>query len=311
MLRETPQRNYNMLIDSINKLSELDFNMRKLQQETELKMPEMRYFIEDLSKYKEKFNLIIEEKEPHEKAADIGMATLRNEAEDIRGWAKTMLYFCNEIYALIDPETTDNTEAILKSEFPSIKILKQDRSLGDSDNAIEGDKHILIMHANYNYFINELVDDGEIFFLFSADERFYPGQLPIIEQEIKWMREHPAWNSWYIPQKNMYQFYPDEFHVIDFSKYFSKLQQFKFFRKVAEYKHGLPHHSGWNWRAFTPAIKSKASWFHYCFVKTSRPAFQFWRDQKEFKKYPKENFNNPISNWRNLPELNNKGDLIV
>ena len=52
--------------------------------------------------------------------------------------AKESLFFCEKVVCIIDPETTDKTESILRKEFPQIIIEYQDRSLGDSDDGHQG-----------------------------------------------------------------------------------------------------------------------------------------------------------------------------
>lgn len=59
------------------------------------------------------------------KPVEWGIVCARNEAEDIRGWAKTMLYFAENIICCVDPTSMDNTAFILETEFPEIQIVWQ------------------------------------------------------------------------------------------------------------------------------------------------------------------------------------------
>ena len=49
------------------------------------------------------------------KTVKIGLACIRNEEQAITGWAKQMEYFCEEIHALVDPDTNDKTLEIIES----------------------------------------------------------------------------------------------------------------------------------------------------------------------------------------------------
>lgn len=62
-----------------------------------------------------------------------GFCSIWNEEKCIRGWAKQLLALCEHVTAIVDPNTTDHTVNILKSEFPEVEILWQDRTLGDTD----------------------------------------------------------------------------------------------------------------------------------------------------------------------------------
>ena len=120
-----------------------------------------------------------------EKPIDVGFQCIWNEAPIIRGWARTMLYFCKRVYAIIDPETDDETEKILEEEFPEINILWQDPSLGDSTDRVKGPQGHLQMHENNNAFVKEYIKENEWMLFLAADERFHPSEFETIVQELE------------------------------------------------------------------------------------------------------------------------------
>lgn len=124
------------------------------------------------------------------KLIPIGLCTIRNEAQGIEGWAKMMLHFCDRVVALIDPHTSDNTEQILREKFPTVEIVFQDRSLGDSDDDTEGETHKTIMHANKSKWVQENIEDETWFMEMAADERFFPNYWEQLEQEIRFAQTH-------------------------------------------------------------------------------------------------------------------------
>ena len=119
-----------------------------------------------------------------------GFCVIRNEESCIRGWAKQNLLLCEHVVALLDPETTDKTEEILKTEFPQIEIIYQDRTLGDSDYGKEGKNKSLIHHNNLNKFVRERIQEGEWFMTTAADERFSKESIPTLLKDIEYAKLH-------------------------------------------------------------------------------------------------------------------------
>lgn len=124
------------------------------------------------------------------KALKKGFMTLRNEEMAVRGWAKTMLVFCDKVVAMIDPTTMDQTESILKSEFPEIEIQYQDRNLGDSDYEHQGPHKSFIMHNNQTKFVQEQIEDDEWFMFLGGDERIAFQDIPILLDDLKYAKKN-------------------------------------------------------------------------------------------------------------------------
>jgi len=231
------------------------------------------------------------------KAVKWGIGLARNEAEDIRGWAKTMLYFAEKVICIVDPATTDDTDKILRKEFPKINVIFQDRSLGDSDNQIIGRNKIMIAHKNLERVVNQYVKKGEWVFMLAPDERFNPNQWKDIDKMIKMIKKYQLAGSVSFP--SIHNFI-DENHCIDYYSHFrfGSLIQMRFMRRDEYWKKGGPPHSGYD--IPTPIFISPYPLYHYCWLKKTRKPFDTWRDNRDFKYYPTYFLKNPINNWRDL-----------
>ncbi len=124
------------------------------------------------------------------KAVRIGFSCIRNEEQAIAGWAKMMDYFCEEVYVILDPDTSDKTLDILLTLPYDIKISYQDKSLGDSDDGGLGPKHELTMHIEQNNFVKKNIKIGEWFLSIDCDERYHPHDWYRIMNELKFAELH-------------------------------------------------------------------------------------------------------------------------
>ncbi len=242
------------------------------------------------------------------KLINVGIITVRNEAEDIRGWAKEMLYFCKKVICVIDPETTDFTEQILRNEFPQIIIEYQDRSLGDSDEDHQGRDRKLICHANFEKYLKKYVSVGEWFMEMAPDERLDPNEFKLIETDLKYAIDHD-YEGLVFP--NYYTFKNDLETIIDWYAHFlyGQLNQSKFRVLKENYSKGLKPHSssiGFPEKRYD----TLAGFYHFCWVKDTRPPFGGWRDIQEYNTFKTKKHKCPFKDWKNMPELNNYGELI-
>lgn len=124
------------------------------------------------------------------KTVKIGFACIRNEEQAISGWAKQMEYFCEEIHAIIDPDTNDKTIEIIDNLPYDITISYQDKSLGDSDENGLGPKQELTMHMEETKFVRKHIPVGEWFLSIAADERFHPHDYYRIHNEVEFAKLH-------------------------------------------------------------------------------------------------------------------------
>ena len=124
------------------------------------------------------------------KTVKIGLACIRNEEQAITGWVKQMEYFCEEIHALVDPDTNDKTLEIIESLPYDITVSFQDKSLGDSDDGGLGPKQELSMHIAENNFVKKYIKVGEWFLTMAADERFHPHDYYRIHNEVEFAKLH-------------------------------------------------------------------------------------------------------------------------
>lgn len=242
------------------------------------------------------------------KLIDVGLIAMRNEAEDIIGWAKESLFFCKKVIALIDPETTDNTEQILRDRFPSIIIEYQDRTLGDSDDGNEGTDRNMICHANYTAGLKRYVKPGEWVMEMAPDERLVPAEFNLILNDLKFLQENGydglVFPSYFTPRGDLN-------HVVDWYALFlwGALKQIKFWQYKEGYMKNKNPHS--DQRKFCVNFSDTiAGFYHFCYVKNSRVPFGGWRDKQKFKHLPIVEHENPFIDWREMPELNDQGELI-
>lgn len=253
----------------------------------------------------------------HTRYIDVGFHNALDEEEVVRGWAKLLLFFSKEVYILIDPDTTDNTEKILRDEFPQIHIRFQDLNLGDSNYYHQGPKKHLRMHMNSTHFVNNEIKDGQWIFYFAADERFHPDDLIKINKTIKIAQEN---NLDGVMIRKMKEFLT-ETECVELSKYFTVTQS-KFFKKPTQkWIHNPKPHSGMSW---FPSRKKRKDLFvplyHYPQYKNKQKLWDNWvykgynttfkRLQKKFGIIPLHTPSKPILKWKEYPYLNNEGKLI-
>lgn len=232
------------------------------------------------------------------KPVEWAIRTVRNEAEDIVGYIRQADYFCEKIVILVDPESWDNTYDIIKYRFPKVILLRQDRTLGDSDNNKKGPEGNLIAHLNQEWAVNRYVKDGQWVMKSAPDERFDPKRWKILAEEIRTVRRLGMAKG--IMFTTMHNFYPDDSHCIDFYSggNWGSYSYIQFFEKSGHWVKGGPPHSGSSlpfrlWWSLEP-------FYHYNFIKKTRIAFGLWRDVFRFRDLPRYELKNPIPNWREL-----------
>jgi hypothetical protein len=237
-----------------------------------------------------------------------GFGTIRNEEKCIRGWAKLMLLFCDKVTALIDPQTSDNTEKILKTEFPEIICEYQDRRLGDSDYGKEGKMKSLIMHNNHTKFVHERLEENEWFMTIAADERYSLESISALQDDLRYAQKHhfgaiaserlyeplPLEASQIIRNANStYAFdisvesfpQPNLFHyVVDYHDYC--LRHVRIEQKTPNWEHKPGPHQGYSERCNT--LVSAVPLWHFHRLKfeclNATDWRDFWHRLDEFKK---------------------------
>lgn len=127
---------------------------------------------------------------PYKKPIRVGFACVRNEEKCIEGWIKQADYFCEEVYVIIDPDTSDKTLDIIHQLPYSVNILYQDKSLGDSDDSGIGPRRMLTMHMEQNNFVDKYIKMDEWFLSIDCDERFHPHDYYRIIKELKIAKLH-------------------------------------------------------------------------------------------------------------------------
>jgi len=233
------------------------------------------------------------------KCVEWAIVCARNEAEDIRGWAKTCLYFAQKVLCVVDPATSDNTAAALQKEFPTVRVAWQDRSLGDSDNDTKGEKKQLICHANFERAINENMRPGEWVLMLAPDERFRPDQWEAIAKMVKMVRESDLAGGITFP--SIHNFITETACIDYYHTFrFGALTQLKFMQYTGAWRKGHTPHSGYD---LPPRLfVSPFPMYHYCWLKTTRVPYGTWRDNQTYREYPRYFLPNPIQNWRDLSD---------
>ncbi len=127
---------------------------------------------------------------PYKKPVRVGFTCVRNEEKSIAGWIKQADYFCEEVYVIIDPDTTDKTLDIIHDLPYNVNILYQDKSLGDSDDGGLGPRRMLTMHMEQNKFVEKYIKMDEWFLSIDCDERFHPHDYYRIIRELKLAQLH-------------------------------------------------------------------------------------------------------------------------
>ena len=263
-----------------------------------------------------------------------GFCVIRNEESCIRGWAKQNLLLCEKVVAIIDPETTDKTEEILKTEFPEIEIIYQDRMLGDSDYGNAGSNHSLIMHNNLTKFVTERIQEGEWFMTTAADERFALESIPTLIKDIKYAKAHEMgavcherlydvipvnadqikrepWSCYFITDVDKPK-EPNLFnYVIDFADIV--LRHGRIECKTPNWRKNPEPHSGYSER-YNPLITHVPLW-HFHRIKHHQITESDWRDglgglNDLLKKYnntlPVMQMRIPFDDWTQGLEYSNK-----
>lgn len=243
------------------------------------------------------------------KAVDLGFATIRNEAPIIRGWAKTMLYFCERVVALVDPVTDDGTVKILREEFPAIEIVWQDRSLGDSDDDIIGPEKRLIMHENIDRFTKDNIRDGDWVLCLSADERYHPAHFHVLEKELRWAKKN---DNDALSHSRMYEYNGDTDHYTDYETCLRIAQKHFMRPDMSVWNVKSETHEGNDWKPVNP-LESSVPFHHYSFVLPHKPkhgwryeqnctAYELLRER--YGKIPVREYKGPkIDDWMELNDL--------
>lgn len=242
------------------------------------------------------------------KFISLSLICMRNEAEDVIGWAKESLYFAKKVVAIIDPNTSDGTEKILREQFPEVIIEYQDRNLGDSDDGHIGESKNMICHANYTEGLKRHAKPGDWIMELAPDERLVPSEFDMILNDIQSAQKEGydglVFPNYFTPRGNLN-------HVIDWYSYFlwGGLNQVKFWEYKEGYQKNKPPHANQINFCFNP-YETDAGFYHFCYVKYSRRPFGGWRDNQDYAKFKVVEHENPFKDWRTIPELNNQGKFL-
>jgi len=246
------------------------------------------------------------------KNIEYGLCTVKDEELYVLGWIKMLKEFTNQQIVLLDPDTKDNTEKLIRDNYPDVKIVMQDRDLGDTDNNTKGESNINIMHVNKTKWIRENINDGEWFIEMACDERFNPEDIPVLKKEIEYAQKY---NYDAIIHRNMYEPIPGLlknvkyifnklYYILDeddsncnvndelelqYSINWNRLRQIRFQKKYPNWKQNYQPHSGFSGRSFNP-MYSKVPLWHFHRIKYNKILASNQRDaQGSINKIIKQN----------------------
>lgn len=234
------------------------------------------------------------------KIVKYAVTTIRDEEENIESWAFQMRCLAENVYILLDPETSDNTEKVVKEKCPFVHIEYQNRSLGNADEENLGDD--LIMHVNKSKWINENVKEGEWFIQMGCDERYDPVDLIKLENEITFafrnnfdclthtimiepvpvsmrnlvIERHNSdrFNQHYVkPLRNKH----DDFNMM-YCVDWKNITQTRFFKKSKDWSQNNSPHSGFSDRG--NMLYSTVPLYHFHRIKYNKIFPSSWRDAR-------------------------------
>lgn len=232
------------------------------------------------------------------KLIDVGFTTVLNEEECIRGWIKQALFFCKEVYILLDPTSTDDTKRIIQEEFPQVHLKYQDRTLGDADRNTPG--KVAIWHQNQNEFVKK-IPNGSWFMFYDCDERFDPRYYA---QMYECIQQAQKANSEGLYTTVKYEHIMSEDYVVDFN---ATINQMIFWKKTKYTERQTDAHGGW----LVPhtAIPMTFPFYHYSRIKENKKPFvwydeiessDYFQMQKRFGHINYSRINCTFRNWRDL-----------
>jgi len=253
----------------------------------------------------------------------------RNEAEDIVGAIKEGLFFAENVWVIVDPDSIDETVKIIKKTFKTsrvhiekqikdpAKILALDPSAGTEfhDESFTGHLHDgsgrLYMHWNITYWTNQIVKPGEWWHWISPDERFAPRDYHEIWYWVRYAQEF-GYEAVYTVD---HLFVQDEVtgHSYDWCIWFTNPGTPHHFLKMtpAGWKKGLGAHTGCTLPELRKRFKMPVSHYHFAYIKSTRIPFKGPRDHPEYQFSPRYQFYNPMNDeWRDLPDVDCEGNLI-
>lgn len=237
----------------------------------------------------------------------IGYAPLLDEADYLEGWVKNIRVFCDEVYALYDPRSQDNSLEILERFVEEYKdtdcpvhIWEQDPNLGDSYRGKMGPKKELSYRHNVNKFIQEVIPMDAWSMWLAGDERLNPHEIDEYE-EILIYADFVGFTGVVF---KLYDCFPDINHYANYDLIYGKdgLRHRKLVKRTPYYKYNLTPHSGYMGGQIW--ICSDLQFFHFGHLKGD-VYLNWWRHGNGLdmlepispeQRYIK--FENPFKDWK-------------
>lgn len=193
----------------------------------------------------------------------IGFGAIYDEAELLEGWVKTLRFFCDEVWALYDPRSSDGTIELLyefveryKDTNVPVYLYEQNIKLGDSDRYVKGDKGIITFLANANRFIREYIPLNTWTMWLAGDER-----LDLRDKEKFYSALSYAEDNHYNAVKfKLYDIYNDLEHYINYTAIMS-LAHRKLIKRTRDYQYNLILHHGF--KGAKPWLETDLRFYHF------------------------------------------------
>jgi len=248
----------------------------------------------------------------------IGYAPLLDEAECLEGWIKNIRFFSDEVWALYDPRSIDNTLVLLQDAVEKYKdsdvpvyIWEQDIMLGDSYRGHEGPKKELSYRANVNKFMKDHIPMFAWSMWLAGDERLNPHEIDKYYEYLLYA-DYQGFDGICF---DLYDCYPDMNHYANYRAIYKEgLFHRKLVKRYPHYKYNLTPHS--NYIGGANFIQSGLQFFHFGHLKGDSKYLNWWRHKNGLdlldRLHPEDRFlpfENPFKDWKKgelqCPIINN------
>lgn len=232
----------------------------------------------------------------------------RNEASCIIGAIKEGLHFADNVWVIIDPDSTDKTEDVIRHTFldhSRVHIEYQFKNDSMQDDSFKGKfkdgQGCIAVHWNMTYWINKIIPEGEWFHFISPDERYAPHDYADVYYAVKYAME----NGYESAAGGDHLFIRDEVtgYKYDWCVNLGKLAGIPnhFIKKPAKWEKGLGIHTGYTIPPVPKRFVLPVSHYHFALVKEGRIFGTGPRDHTEFLVFPRYQWWNPMGDdWTQL-----------
>ena len=229
----------------------------------------------------------------------VGFAPILNEIECLNGWIKNISLFCDEVWALYDPRSTDGTNELLKKweKEGKIHLFEQNTEAGDSTRDFRGSEGIITYIVEVNRFIKKHVEENAWFLWLAADERIDPKDVEFTKFCVD-QAEVKDYDSVIL---DLYDLYPDENHIVDYDKLNIFLFNKRFYKNRPGFKFGVRAHDN-EVGSYRP-LRAGIPFYHFGYLKKDHANWwRAWDGKNMIDQLPEsERYReivNPFKDWK-------------